>query len=330
MRPLSEKDRERLEEIRRMRTIGVLMGGPSSEREISIKSGEAVFVPLKQAGYPVEKILFQTEEELKTLLLARRIDLAFITLHGAFGEDGTVQEILEEQQIPYIGSGVEASRLAFDKWRMHQRLLQHGLPVPASRLLGPLDPIPWEELLFPLVVKPVCQGSSLGLSIVDQPEALPHAVQEAFRYDGRLLLEEYIKGRELTVGILEGEALPVIEIIPGNRFYDFDAKYKSDKTRFQVPAPLEEPLARSIQGLALKTHQLAGCEGFSRVDLLLKEDNAPVLLEINTIPGLTSRSLLPRACQGVGIDFLSLCERLLLQALRRVPSRHAKTEVQNP
>ena len=181
MRQLADRERQRLEEIRNTRTIGVLMGGPSSEKEISIKSGEAVFDHLTRADYPVEKILFQTEEELKVLLFEKRIDLAFVALHGAFGEDGTVQEILENFQIPYTGSGVEASRLAFDKWAMRQRLLEQGLPVPVSRLLGPLDPIPWHDVVFPLVVKPVCQGSSIGLSIVDEPGALAQAVQQAFR-----------------------------------------------------------------------------------------------------------------------------------------------------
>ena len=327
MKQLTEKDRERLEEIRNTRTIGVLMGGPSAEREISIKSGEAVFGHLKEAGYPVEKVLFQTEEELKTILAEKQIGLAFLALHGMFGEDGTVQEILETLQIPYTGSGVEASRLAFDKWRLRQLLIRHRLPVPSSRLLGPLDPIPLHELVFPLVVKPVCQGSSLGLSIADTKEALPSAIQQAFRYDHRLLLEEYIEGREITVGILEEEALPIVEIIPGNRFYDFDAKYKSDKTQFKVPALLEEDAAQNVQWLARKAHLLSGCEGFSRVDFLLRHSGSPVLLEVNTIPGLTSRSLLPRACSSVGISFLSLCERLLLQTLRRVVIRHAETQV---
>ncbi|MCH7978401.1 MAG: D-alanine--D-alanine ligase [Acidobacteria bacterium] len=314
MKPLTGKERERLAEIRRSKTIGVLMGGPSEERDISRKSGAAVLMHLFSRGYRVEPCDFQTEEELCAQLEANRIELAFLALHGRYGEDGEVQKLLASRHIPHTGSSASTSRLAFDKWASHGLLRENGLLTPEAVVLAPQDPLP-SVSRFPVVVKPVRQGSSLGLSIVDSPHLLPAAVQEAFRYDDRLLIEQYIGGTELTVGILGEEALPVIQILPAGRFYDYDSKYVNDKTQFLIPAPIEEPVTRSVQIAALRAHHALGCGGFSRVDLLLNQESDPVILEVNTIPGLTSRSLLPRACEAVNISFLELCERALLLAL---------------
>ncbi len=317
MKPLEEKERKLLSEIRRSRRIGVLMGGPSEEREISLKSGNGVLTHLKEAGYTAIPCDFKTEEELLRKLEQDRIDLAFIALHGRFGEDGTVQTVLEKLKIPYTGSSAQASRLAFDKWASKEKFRAAGLAVPESvLLLHPKPPFKF-SFDFPVVVKPVCQGSSIGLSIIDKAESLLEAVREAFRHDDRVLVEPYIQGPELTVGILGEEALPIIRILPANRYYDYESKYVSDRTLFLVPAPLEEGLSASVQKAALKAHEAVGCDGFSRVDLLLNGMNQPVILEVNTIPGLTARSLLPRACEAVKVSYAELCERMILLALFR-------------
>lgn len=315
MKPLTETELKLLDEVRRHKTIGVLMGGPSEEHDISLKSGAAVLTHLASADYRVEPCDFRTEEELRNRLKQKGIDIAFLALHGRFGEDGEVQAFLESMKIPYTGSSVQASRLSFDKWLSHQLFRKNGLLTPEAILLTSSDPLPERGLTFPLVVKPVCQGSSLGLSIVDRKEDLPEAVQHAFRYDHRLLIESYIPGSELTVGILGEEALPVIQILPAGRFYDYEAKYLSQTTQFLIPAPLHEGITQSVQQAALRAHEAVGCTPFSRVDLLLNQEEQPVVLEVNTIPGLTSRSLLPKACEAVGVSFVALCERMLVMAL---------------
>ncbi|MFH1858154.1 MAG: D-alanine--D-alanine ligase [Candidatus Omnitrophota bacterium] len=333
MKVLTSVDSERLSELRASRTIGVLMGGPSEEREISLKSGSAVVTHLAEAGYRAEPCDFRTQDELRAQLLEKKIDFVFLALHGRYGEDGTVQRFLESLNVSYTGSSAEASRVAFDKWATWQILRDKGLLTPRAIVVGageaipavPFDPSTGSGSMvsvsrtidFPIVVKPVCQGSSLGLSIVDTPETLPEAVQEAFQHDHRILIEEYIPGPELTVGILGDEALPIIQILPANRCYDYDAKYFNAKTQYLVPAPVNAELGDRVQHVALKTHQALGCRDFSRVDILLKERTEPVILEINTIPGLTSRSLLPKACGVAGISFLELCERILLMAVMR-------------
>jgi len=314
MKTVTEQERELLSTLRRSKTIGVLMGGLSSERDISLKSGAAVLTHLSEGGYRVEPCAFDTEEEFRTQLQTKKIQIAFLALHGKFGEDGGVQALLESLQIPYTGSDVVASRCAIDKWGAKETFRNKGLLTPAAFLLKHTDSIPVSGLSFPLVVKPVCQGSSIGLSIVDHPEELPEAVRKAFQFDGRVLLEEYIPGSELTVGILGEEALPVIQILPGNRCYDYEAKYTSDKTQFLIPAPIDDSTTRSVQEAALKAHEALGCSSFSRVDLFLNPVGQPVVLEVNTIPGMTARSLFPKACEAVGISFLELCERLLLMA----------------
>ncbi|MBI4435973.1 MAG: D-alanine--D-alanine ligase [Candidatus Omnitrophica bacterium] len=330
MKSLTEKEREVLSDLRRSKTIGVLMGGSSSERDISLKSGAAVLTHLSEGGYRVEPCAFDREEELPVQLKKKRIQLAFLALHGKFGEDGTVQALLESLKISYTGSDVLASRRAIDKWAAKETFRKKGLLTPVSWMVKPSDPIPSSGFSFPIVVKPVCQGSSIGLSIVDRPEELPEAVKKAFQFDARVLLEEYIRGSELTVGILGEEALPVIQILPGNRCYDYEAKYTSDKTQFLIPAPIDDGTTCSVQEAALQAHEALGCSSFSRVDLLLNEEGQPVILEVNTIPGMTARSLLPKACEAAGISFLELCERLLLMALFKTKTQgiHAEKKSQ--
>jgi len=254
-------------------------------------------------------------EENERLLRSKKIDCAFIALHGRFGEDGQIQELLERMKIPYTGSGVRASRLAMDKTASRSIFESHGLRVPRYQILEKASyngELKLECLLsLPLVIKPASQGSSIGLSIVCDEAKLKKAVDVAFTFDDTILIEEYIKGRELTVGILNHRSLPVIEIIPKNPFFDFQAKYQPGMTEYVVPALLEEGIAAQISQAALSAHKLLGCRGFSRVDMILSESDEGVILEVNSIPGLTSTSLLPKAAKSVGIEFSALCLELI-------------------
>lgn len=316
MKPFTEKELELLSEFRRSKTIGVLMGGPSEERDISLKSGAAVLTHLSSSEYRVEPFDFKTEEELRKQLQTKKIDVAFLALHGRYGEDGEVQSFLESLDIPYTGSPASASRLAFNKWVARLWFRRYSLLTPDAFVVRPSDPLP-PLTSFPVIVKPVHQGSSLGLRIVDDQKALAQAVEEAFAFDHRILIEEYIPGSEFTVGILGEEALPVIQILPAGRCYDYDSKYISDRTQFLIPAPLKESLIHSLQGSALTAHEALGCRSFSRVDFILNRKEEPVILEVNTIPGLTARSLLPRACEAAGLSFLELCEKMIVMAAHR-------------
>jgi len=303
--------------------IGVLMGGPSEEREISLKSGKAVYDSLKERGLNAVALDIQTDnpQESIGLLKSAQLDCAFLALHGPFGEDGTIQEILDNLEIPYTGSGKLASRLAMDKIASRQIFQQAGLSVPRYRVLDQSSSKAFQEsgndFIFPVVVKPATQGSSIGLSIVDQKENLAAALDLAFRFDQRILIEEYIPGREVTVGILAEQALPVIEIIPKRRFFDYAAKYQAGLTDYVVPAQLTESVAEKIKETALSAHRLLGCFGCSRVDMILNQDNLVFVLEVNTIPGLTSTSLLPKAAERVGIEFGELCLTLIRLAYEK-------------
>ncbi|KPK98116.1 MAG: hypothetical protein AMJ95_05815 [Omnitrophica WOR_2 bacterium SM23_72] len=298
-------------------TIGVLMGGPSSEREISLKSGKAVLEALKSIGLDVVAVDITTDScaDNERLIRSKKIDCAFIALHGRFGEDGQIQELLEKMKIPYTGSGVRASQLAMDKTVSRSIFESHGLRVPKYQILEKVSYNGKSKLdllmSLPLVIKPASQGSSIGLSIVCDEAKLKEAVDLALTFDDRIIIEEHIKGRELTVGILNHRSLPIIEIIPKNPFFDFEAKYQLGMTEYVVPAPLEEGIAAKISQAALSAHKLLGCKGFSRVDMILSESNEAVILEVNSIPGLTSTSLLPKAAKAIGIEFSALCLELI-------------------
>lgn len=306
-----------------MGKIGILMGGPSTEREISLRSGKAVYESLQQAGWDVVSIDIRTDDVQETvrLLEASRLGCAFIALHGRFGEDGQIQEILERLKIPYTGSGPSASRVALDKIASRKLFEVYGLTVPKYKVLekaaykkGDAERL---ALDLPLVVKPATHGSSIGLSLVERAEGLEGAVEAAFAFDERLLIEEYVSGREVTVGILDKEALPVIEIVPKAKFFDYAAKYQSGVTEYIVPAHLEYDLAREIQLTALSAHSLLGCFGFSRVDMIVNKDSVPCVLEVNTIPGLTETSLLPKAARVAGIEFTQMCIKFIELAYLR-------------
>jgi len=297
--------------------IGVLMGGSSSEREISLKSGKAVYDSLKELNLDVVALDIKTEDvkENIRLIRAQKIDCAFLTLHGRFGEDGQIQEILDNLKIPYTGSGRLASRLAMDKAASRKILQVYGVPVPRYKVVDKISYNTFwkvnDGFVFPVVVKPARQGSSIGLSIVDKIEELDKAVDFAFAFDQNVLIEEYINGREVTVGILAGEALPVIEIIPKKRFFDYEAKYSQGLTDYMVPAQLDKEIAQRIRSTALSVHNLLGCFAYSRVDMILSRENIPFVLEVNTTPGFTQTSLFPKAAKVRGLDFKQLCLQLI-------------------
>jgi len=304
-------------EVKGYGRVGVLMGGPSSEREISLKSGKAVLSALLESGLDAVGIDIATDNarENTRLLKDHRLDCVFIALHGRFGEDGTVQRLLEELNLPFTGSGVEASCLAMDKIGSLDVFRKQRLCVPKS---FSLEISAYQknrdfknELGFPVVVKPANHGSSIGLSIVENEEGIIGGIELAFQFDRRIIIEEYIKGRELTVGILDERVLPVIEIIPKRKFFDFAAKYQAGLTEYIVPAKLDKGIAGIVQDAALSAHKALGCFGCSRADIILGRDNLPYLLEVNTIPGMTATSLLPKAAKCVGIGFDRLCLKLL-------------------
>ena len=304
--------------------IGVLMGGPSSEREISIKSGKAVTAALREKGADVVPVVLDTADG--SVLLARlkdeAVNIVFIALHGAFGEDGTVQRILEDQHIVYTGSGSDASRLAMNKISTLQALAQEDIPSPGYAVISAGDGKSFQGLAETLgeptlVVKPASQGSSIGINIVSSPEAFQSALQQAFALDPEVLVERYIRGKEITAGILGAEALPLVEIRPRSPFFDFQAKYQSGMSDYIVPADISSSAAQRIQKLACQAFRALGCRDFARLDFILDGEDRPFFLEANTIPGFTATSLLPMAAREAGYDFGSLCLRILRLAQKR-------------
>lgn len=307
--------------------VTVVMGGPSAEHDISIKSGQGVLTALARRSWAVEPLVIPrgvTVEEAivstRQVLAATEPDAVFIALHGPFGEDGTIQGICEELRLAYTGSDAPASRLGLDKVSSRLKFERAGLAVPRWRLLEATARETLEEwarqLGLPLVVKPPNQGSSIGVSIVSEWSQLDSAVAEAARYHPQVLLETFIQGRELTVGILDQQPLPVVEIHPvSHQFFDFTAKYTAGQTRYDVPATLDAAMAERVQAAGVSAHQALGCRHFSRVDVILQPDGQPVILEANTIPGMTPTSLLPKAASCVGISYEDLCERLVMMAI---------------
>ena len=307
--------------LKRLKIV-VLMGGKSNEREISLKSGKAVYQSLKDAGFdavPIDII----EEDAGAIVADIKgldADIAFIAMHGRFGEDGTLQEILESAAIPYTGCGPRASRLAMDKVASREVFLEHGISVPRSRvfedeLLSKINLDDLADLGFPLVVKPAAAGSSIGVSIVNNQGDLIQALESAFSHDKRIIIEEYLEGRELTVGILDDEPLPVIEIVPKERVYDYKAKYTAPDTKYLVPAPIDDRLSERAKRLGKLAHTSLGCRSFSRADMMMDGRGNIFVLEVNTIPGMTERSLLPKAAEACGLGFDRLCVKLIEYAL---------------
>ncbi|MFC1517870.1 D-alanine--D-alanine ligase [Candidatus Margulisiibacteriota bacterium] len=296
--------------------IGVLMGGPSREREISLRSGKNILTALKILGYKATEIIVDgNDTNLKKELREKKIEIAFIILHGAYGEDGKVQALLESLKIPYTGSGPEASRLTIDKILTKKALLKAGLPTPEFEKVADHKKV---TLKPPLIIKPACEGSSFGISIIKEKSDLAPRLEGTLKEFSDIFIERFVKGKEVTVGIIgtgkDIQALPILELVPHNEFYDFDAKYTSGKTSFILPARLKEPLYSSVQELALKAHQATGCYGLSRVDFIVDENDQPWITEINAIPGMTDQSDLPAEAKEAGISFNELVEIILKSA----------------
>jgi len=287
------------------------MGGKSAEREISLKSGTMVLNALKKSG--VDAHAFDPRDRQLEELRAQRFERAFIALHGRFGEDGTVQGALEYLGIPYTGSGVMASALAMDKWR--SKLLWHAadMPTPPYELMAertnPADVV--ARLGLPLMVKPACEGSSIGMSKVASTEKLASAHELARQYDEVVIAERFVEGIELTAAILDDEPLPLIRLETPRVFYDYEAKYFADDTRYICPCGLPDGQEERVQQVALAAFRLLGCSGWGRVDLMLDRGGEPWLLEVNTIPGMTDHSLVPMAARARGMSFEDLVVRIL-------------------
>ena len=299
--------------------IGVLMGGLSAEREISLKSGKAVFDSLKSSGLEAIalEVREETKEEIKRLVKEAAIDIVFVAMHGGFGEDGRLQHILEKIHMPYTGSAEKASRIAMDKIASRRLFEKAGLRVPLCKQIKKKSKDQsCGSLSYPLVVKPSAQGSSIGISFVVQPSKLRQAINVAFQFGGDVLIEEFIKGREVTVSVVDAKALPIVEIIPKKGFFDFQSKYEKGQTEYVVPACFDPVLTKRIQQDAVMATKALGCRHLSRVDLIIKGDRTPYVLEVNTIPGMTETSLLPKAAQAAGISFNQLCQRLIELALK--------------
>jgi len=307
-----------LQEIKELGRVAVLMGGCSAEREVSLKSGQAVLAALQAQG--VDAFGLELGKNAVAQLLAEPIDCAFIALHGRGGEDGCIQGVLEWLGIPYTGSDVMASALAMDKFKCKQVWLGQGLPTPPSCLLTEdMDPHQLvAELGLPLMVKPAHEGSSLGMSKVDSADELKKAWQEAHQYDDRVLAERYIQGAEFTVSIVGQQALPVIGLQTTHAFYDYSAKYVTGDTHYLLPCGLNEQEQEDLQKLALKAYRAVGCEGWGRVDIMVDHDQQPWLLEVNTSPGMTDMSLVPQAAAHLGIHFQDLVLKLILGARLKV------------
>jgi len=303
--------------------VAVLMGGPSAEYEISLKSGQGAAEALRRSGYQVECVgiphsMTVEDAQAFTKRVIPRLEAAviFLALHGTFGEDGTIQQICEELHVAYTGSDAAASRLGMDKIASRQRFLQAGLHIPRWRLVTdrPRDIAALEELRYPLIVKPSDQGSSVGISLVAHPGQLLAGLEDARRYSPTVIVEEFIKGRELTVGVIGEEVLPVVEIAPRRPFFDFTAKYTAGMTDYHVPAALAPRVAVAVQEAGLRAHDAIGCRHFSRTDMMLTEEGTPVVLEVNTIPGLTPTSLLPKAAACAGLTYEALCAHVVEMA----------------
>ncbi len=296
------------------RKIGVLMGGLSSEREVSLRSGEAVLAALCARGYTAEPVY--VDRDLDLVLRQQEIDIAFIALHGRYGEDGCVQGLLETMGTPYTGSDVLASALAMHKVKAKELFRLHNLPTPAYYVAsGDVDAIARHgDFGYPCVVKPAREGSSVGVTIVRTERALPAAIEQAACFDGSVLVERYIAGQEVSVAVLGDRALGAVEITPSGGFYDYGAKYISGATEYVIPPRLSPDRYRGVLTQAVRAHVALGCRGATRVDMIVSEAGNEFVLEVNTVPGMTPTSLLPKIAASVGIEFGELCEAMLLAA----------------
>ncbi len=301
--------------------IAVLMGGPGSERDVSLATGRGVSKALRSLGAEVVDVDVRDEK----FALPKDVDLAFVTIHGTFGEDGQLQQILEERGVPYTGDGVEASRAAFDKILSKEKFREHDVVTPEWEVIE-VGQRP--TISVPLVVKPARQGSTVGVVIVKNASELDSAMAEAGKYDQKLLIEKFVSGRELTIGVLGDQALPILEIIPKGGFYDFNNKYPflnpqaGGGAEHVCPAAIDPDKTKQIQEQALHAFRALDLVVYGRVDVLLPDSGEAVVLEVNTIPGMTEASLLPEAAAAAGINYLDLCTRII--ALSRTRAERSR------
>ena len=303
-----------VEELKKKK-IAVLMGGLSAEREVSLNSGKAVLASLVKQGF--QAVGIDVGRDLPQRLVEAQVEVAFIALHGRFGEDGSVQGLLELMGIPYTGSGVLASALAIDKIASKVIFASAGLTLAPYQVLRRGEELKLANPL-PVVVKPSREGSSVGVGIVRDPSRMQAALDEAFRYDSEILIEGFIDGREVQVGILDGKALGAIEIVPKGEFYDYEAKYTDGGAQHILPARLPEAVYAEVLKQGEKAHAALGCDCYSRVDFLVTETGDCFLLEVNTLPGMTDLSLLPEIAGGAGISFGELVQRILQAASLKI------------
>ncbi|MEZ0277553.1 MAG: D-alanine--D-alanine ligase [Roseimicrobium sp.] len=295
--------------------IAVLKGGPGSERAVSLKSAESVTEALRS----LEADVIEIDVTATEVQVPKDVLIAVNMIHGTFGEDGGLQAVLEKQGVAYTGAGVETSQVAFDKVLSKRKFLEAGVPTPRSQVLQ-LDGVDTLELALPVVVKPPCEGSSVGVHIVRSKEELASALEDAKKYGPETLVEEYIEGSELTVGVIGDEALPIIHIEPVSGFYDINNKYPwmsgTGKTLYHCPANLDARTTERVQQAALDAMRALNVEVYGRVDVMLRKDGEPFVLEINTIPGMTVSSLLPKAARVAGMEFPQLMERIIALSLK--------------
>ncbi len=302
------------------------MGGLSREREISLKTGKAILKALSAKGYNAQSI--DVGEDIAERILKEKIECAFVALHGRFGEDGTIQGLLELMRIPYTGSGVLASALALHKIVSKKLFLYEKIPTPRYEvfLREEIEKGPHRDrgLPLPVVVKPAREGSTIGVSIVGKEEEFLPALKKAGKYDDEILVEEFIKGKEITVGILDALPLPIIEIVPRSGFYDYHSKYTKGETEYILPARIPRERYLLAQEMSLKAYKVLGCSGCVRVDLMTDMDDNPFVIDVNTMPGMTETSLLPKAAGYAGIAFEELVERILLGASLKIEDGRRK------
>ena len=298
--------------------IAVLMGGWSAEREISLLTGKAVLKALRESALGGKVIGIDLDRNIVENLKKYKIDFVFLALHGPLGEDGKMQGLLEILGIPYTGSGPLASALAMNKIYAKQIFEQWGIPTPKWTVLSPITnyQLLITKLKYPVVVKPAAQGSTIGVTKVLKKKDLHFAIKKAMEFDQEVLIEEYIPGLEVTVGVLGEETLPIIEIVPQSKFYDYKAKYAPGGSEHIIPARLEKKVTERTAQLALEAHRSLGCRAYSRVDLRVDTKGQPWVLEINTIPGMTERSLLPEAACAIGISFNELVLKIIEYSLK--------------
>ena len=299
--------------------IAVLLGGPSAEREVSLRSGAAVASALRSLGHEVSEV----DPRVEGWKLPPKTQVVFLALHGTYGEDGTVQRQLDKLGVPYTGCDAEASRVAFDKFLTKQRCVSAGVPTARFALIdSPAArwPMGWDP---PVVLKPVRQGSSVGLQFVERVSDWSKALAEAMRFDSQVLIKEKITGRETTVGVLDGKPLPVVEVRPKTGVYDYQSKYTSGATEYLCPAPFDKETTTRIQTAAMGAFKVIGGRDYARVDVMVNGGGRPLVLEVNTLPGMTETSLLPKAAAAAGLSYAELCQKMIELALQRMKGARA-------